>query len=183
MDTKPKLREHYREVLRSKSTATEESSKAVTKLHAKVQEFLGTMKPPFGGYRELPGEPPLKLFQDMTPSKWCYPRRTTSRSLTYHWPESWSKNSGGLWEPTATSATVDVSQISALLLPGLAFDRQGGRLGYGQGFFDRTLQSYQGLIIGIAWDEQIHSQALPLEPHDRRVNILITPSCLWDLRS
>lgn len=60
------------------------------------------------------------------------------------------------------------------VLPGMAFDRQGGRLGYGGGYYDRFLES--GMVcprVGLCFDFQIVG-ALPLAPWDQRVHYLCT---------
>lgn len=64
-----------------------------------------------------------------------------------------------------------------LIVPLVAFDRAGGRLGYGGGFYDRTLQGLrqQGpvLAIGFAWAAQEDS-GLPLEPTDQPLDLIVT---------
>ncbi len=54
-----------------------------------------------------------------------------------------------------------------ILVPGLAFDRQGVRLGRGQGYYDKLLAKYKNAhTIGICFIEQISSKELPQESHD-----------------
>jgi 5-formyltetrahydrofolate cyclo-ligase len=64
-----------------------------------------------------------------------------------------------------------------LLMPLLAFDRQGGRLGYGGGYYDRTLASLRAekpvLAVGIAYSAQ-EMPELPFEPHDQRLDWIVT---------
>lgn len=67
-----------------------------------------------------------------------------------------------------------VVQPAALVVPGRAFTRQGGRLGRGAGFYDRALSALpQGLKIGYCFEFQ-RLQELPLEPHDEPVDWLVT---------
>ena len=66
-----------------------------------------------------------------------------------------------------------------LLLPGVAFDREGGRIGYGKGFYDRFLAEYGSwvFVCGIALSCQIvESGRIPLEETDYRVTGLVFPS-------
>ncbi len=74
---------------------------------------------------------------------------------------------------------VDPAGLELILVPGLAFDTHGNRLGQGGGFYDRFLpHTGSGTItIGIAFDEQI-IDAVPTGPHDRRVNYILTPTRL-----
>jgi len=64
-----------------------------------------------------------------------------------------------------------------LIVPLVAFDRTGGRLGYGGGFYDRTLEGLRAkgpaLAIGFAWSAQ-EAAALPLEATDQPLDFLIT---------
>jgi 5-formyltetrahydrofolate cyclo-ligase len=60
-----------------------------------------------------------------------------------------------------------------LLLPLLAFDPRGYRLGYGGGFYDRTLELLRVPAIGIAYAGQ-EIASLPQEPHDRRLDMVLT---------
>ncbi|MEI8396970.1 MAG: 5-formyltetrahydrofolate cyclo-ligase [Rhodospirillaceae bacterium] len=80
----------------------------------------------------------------------------------------------GTREPGAEAPTV---APSILLVPVLAFDRAGHRLGYGAGCYDRTLEILRArgpvLAIGIAFAAQ-EVPTLPAEPHDQRLDRLIT---------
>jgi 5-formyltetrahydrofolate cyclo-ligase len=68
-----------------------------------------------------------------------------------------------------------------LLVPGAAFDSAGFRIGYGGGYYDRTLALYRSArtvtAIGIAYDEQ-EVPIFPHEPHDQRLDSLLTPTGL-----
>jgi 5-formyltetrahydrofolate cyclo-ligase len=67
------------------------------------------------------------------------------------------------------------TSVGAVVVPGLAFDRSGGRLGYGAGFYDRWLADHPVRSIGIGFDVQL-VERVPMEPHDRRLDVVITPS-------
>jgi 5-formyltetrahydrofolate cyclo-ligase len=66
-----------------------------------------------------------------------------------------------------------------LIVPLLAFDAQGYRLGYGGGFYDRTLQGLRGngpvLAVGFGFDAQEVAQ-VPREPTDERLDLIVTPT-------
>jgi len=62
-----------------------------------------------------------------------------------------------------------------LLVPGLAFDSQGTRLGHGGGFIDRLLASEpEALSIGCGWECQWCDHPLPQEDHDRPIAHVVT---------
>lgn len=63
---------------------------------------------------------------------------------------------------------LEPSQIDLFLVPGLAFDSHGGRLGYGGGWYDRLLSQARpdAIIVGFCHHKQLSSTALPVEEHD-----------------
>ncbi len=73
----------------------------------------------------------------------------------------------------------DFFEPELVIVPLVAFDALGGRLGYGGGFFDRTLELLRSrrptLAIGFAYDEQ-EADAIPLEPTDQPLDMLVTQS-------
>ena len=77
--------------------------------------------------------------------------------------------------PTIPSLpTLDVSQINAFVMPGLAFDRTGGRVGWGFGHYDATLVAApNALRIGLAFECQV-VERVTHDPHDIPVHIIIT---------
>lgn len=74
---------------------------------------------------------------------------------------------------------VATEELDLLLVPGIAFDEQGRRLGQGGGFYDRILPHLKpdAVTIGIAFDEQVIAE-IPTDTHDRRVDYILTPSRL-----
>lgn len=84
----------------------------------------------------------------------------------------------GLREPARQRRTAAAPQaLDVLLVPGLGFDPHGNRLGHGGGHFDRLLAQVRAdaLVAGVALDAQV-VDALPVEPHDRRVDLVVTPT-------
>lgn len=67
----------------------------------------------------------------------------------------------GMAEPAADLPTVPPEAIQLALVPGLAFDRHGWRLGYGGGYFDRFLQDFSGVSVGVVF----HTLFLENLPH------------------
>lgn len=67
-----------------------------------------------------------------------------------------------------------------ILVPGVGFDLGGARLGRGKGFYDRFLDTHEGLRIGLAWSEQL-TDKIPVESHDCHMDYIITESFCWDV--
>jgi 5-formyltetrahydrofolate cyclo-ligase len=81
----------------------------------------------------------------------------------------------GILEPPPGAPPLDLILLDFLLVPGLAYDRDGRRLGRGKGYFDRLLAQAGGHKCGVAFDWQVVGE-VPTAPHDIRVNSLLTPS-------
>ncbi|WP_053367142.1 5-formyltetrahydrofolate cyclo-ligase [Bacillus sp. FJAT-27245] len=80
----------------------------------------------------------------------------------------------GLLEPIVEQTEhADLNDISLLVVPGLAFTRDGYRLGFGGGYYDRFLARYKGETASLAFNCQIVEQ-LPIEEHDRPVGLILT---------
>lgn len=84
----------------------------------------------------------------------------------------------GVREPAASCAEMPLTQFDLVLVPGVAFDLQGNRLGRGRGFYDRLLAEASGVKCGVGYDFQL-LEKIPAEPHDAKVNFILTPnSCV-----
>ena len=83
------------------------------------------------------------------------------------------KNRQGIDEPHSDSTPAALADIPLILLPGLAFDQSGNRLGYGRGYFDKLLINSAAKHVAIAFTSQLVEQ-VPTMPHDAKLNILIT---------
>jgi 5-formyltetrahydrofolate cyclo-ligase len=81
----------------------------------------------------------------------------------------------GIREAGAHCIAVPPNRLDLVLVPGVAFDLQGRRLGRGKGFYDQMLASLCGTTCGVAFDEQI-VETIPVEPHDVHLNCILTPT-------
>ena len=81
----------------------------------------------------------------------------------------------GIREPVPGSPEIPLNRLDFVLVPGIAFDLQGRRLGRGKGYYDRLLAEVRGTTCGVAFDEQIVEE-LPVEPHDIHLNCILTPT-------
>jgi len=81
----------------------------------------------------------------------------------------------GVSEPLPGCEEIPLNRFDLVLVPGLAFDLSGNRLGRGRGFYDRILAAASGVKCGVAYDFQL-LEKIPTEPHDARVNFIFTPT-------
>jgi len=80
----------------------------------------------------------------------------------------------GVREPAAGCPEIPLDKFDLVLVPGMAFDLQGNRLGRGRGFYDRLLTEASGVKCGIGYDLQL-LEDIPTEPHDAKVHFVLTP--------
>jgi 5-formyltetrahydrofolate cyclo-ligase len=64
--------------------------------------------------------------------------------------------------------------IDLVVVPAVAYDKEGYRIGYGKGYYDRFLADFKGLKVGLAYQFQILDK-VPREKHDIPVDIIVTP--------
>ena len=81
----------------------------------------------------------------------------------------------GVREPVSGCAEIPFAGFDLVLVPGMAFDLAGNRLGRGQGFYDRMLAETSGIKCGVGYDFQL-LEKIPTEPHDAKVNFILTPT-------
>lgn len=86
-----------------------------------------------------------------------------------------SKSEYGILEPSCDLEPINKDEIDLIIMPGLAFDKQGGRLGYGGGYYDKYLSTISKDVpkIALAYDFQI-LEKIPMEEHDIKVDIIIS---------
>lgn len=84
----------------------------------------------------------------------------------------------GIREPGPGCVWFDPAALDFLIVPGLAYDPKGGRLGRGRGHYDRLLPHSRGVTCGVGFDEQIVPQ-VPVESHDVKLNAVLTPTRAW----
>lgn len=124
-----------------------------------------------------------------------FPRVAGEGLLTLHFSsiEGLQPGSFGIREPHFEAFQPNLEDIDVILVPGVSFDLEGGRLGYGKGFYDRLLGSYKTrgdgdskgapdasissrrpVLIGIGYEQTLF-ELLPTEDHDVMMDYLVTP--------
>ncbi|WP_368504754.1 5-formyltetrahydrofolate cyclo-ligase [Alkalihalophilus sp. As8PL] len=81
----------------------------------------------------------------------------------------------GLKEPIQDRCKkIEKNVIDLVIVPGLGFDLQGFRMGYGGGFYDTYLEGFNGVTCALAFDCQV-IRSIPIEDHDQQIDHLIVP--------
>lgn len=110
----------------------------------------------------------------------AYPRVAGRREMTLHWVGDRAaliEGPFGLLQPAEEAPEAAIGAIGAIVVPGVAFDLQGDRLGFGGGYYDTLLGGLAAPppAIGMAYDEQVFDQ-VPHEDRDEPMDILVTPT-------
>lgn len=117
----------------------------------------------------MPGEADISaLFEDQPLRRLAITRTPeTGRILSIHDGRAARETHRyGYTQPTADAPVVPDEEISAVLVPGLAFDRAGGRLGFGAGFYDRLLARLGPGVLRIGVSDGFIVDRVPTEDHD-----------------
>ena len=116
--------------------------------------------------------------------KIAYPKISKSEnSMQFFWVNSlseFSPSSLGPWEPKEEIglSMAELSLIDLMIIPGIAFDRKGWRIGRGKGFYDQTLKKFSGVRVGLAYSFQLMESVPHEEEMDEPVHWLATENGL-----
>ncbi len=108
------------------------------------------------------------------------PRVDGERLRLYRLPDAdapMQKSAFGVEEPPEKPALeIDVTQVDLVIVPGVCFDLQRNRLGFGKGYYDRLLQNADAMTIGICFDRQVlpEGSILPVSPTDVPMRRIVT---------
>ena len=181
--TRKKLTQDADFILRSASLIAA-NLLSIPKVHSVLSATNSTL-PTFASYAHSLGEPNPNAFLDIIEQaggvrpNMAFPRVSGKGSLSLHFAllEELLPGSFGIPEPDADLPIVTVADIDVMLVPGVAFDVCGNRLGYGKGFYDRLLSSNVKLplLVGISFDETLYDE-LPAETHDIKMDYIVTPT-------
>jgi 5-formyltetrahydrofolate cyclo-ligase len=110
--------------------------------------------------------------------QWAVPR-VSGRQLVVHVydPTRLHRHHFGMLEPDPGLPEVRPCELDVVLVPGVAYDRDGTRLGFGGGYYDRFLPTTPALRVGITYGTCL-AERLPCQEHDQRMDWIATPDGL-----
>jgi len=134
-------------------------------------------------YMPIKGEVDLTSLLDRHPEKyWVLPRIIPEENhrMVFHAYDAGRlvRHPFGMAEPAADLPAVPPGAIQLALVPGLAFDRHGWRLGYGGGYFDRFLQKFAGVSVGVVFGALL-LDAIPHSQLDVAMQWIVTEGDLF----
>jgi 5-formyltetrahydrofolate cyclo-ligase len=149
-----------------------ESSAVVDALRAFLTErlitgYVLTFRPMAG---EIDLDPLLVEYRSAITRTWPHGRLTVHRADVDMERHRW-----GYLQPIADAPELPLDEIDAALVPGVLFDRRGGRLGHGAGYYDRLLPRLRAdaMLIGVTTEDRLVDE-LPTDAHDVRMTHLAT---------
>lgn len=163
--------------------ARADSASAARRASEQIQRLERGGPGVIAGYRALPGEiDPALALDDLANAGWTVVLPVCGAGGRMDFAP-WSPGDPltpsrfGVDEPDAPP--VEIATITALIVPGVAFDRRGNRLGHGVGFYDRFFarcaqQSHDPYRLGIAYDFQVVDLPTP-EPWDIPMHSVVSP--------
>ncbi|HEV2435430.1 MAG TPA: 5-formyltetrahydrofolate cyclo-ligase [Verrucomicrobiae bacterium] len=179
---KAALREQIRDALQNISPALRavESIELCSRLEPQLQSAHTILF-----FASLPDEPDVwPLLEKLLPTKkiCALPAFDSARQLysarrVQNLTTDLSAGKFGVREPSAACAEIPLEKFDLVLVPAVAFDWHGHRLGRGRGFYDRLLAKVRGIKCGVAMDAQMVKE-IPAESHDVRMDFIVTPTRL-----
>ena len=120
------------------------------------------------------------LFEMLPQAHWAVPRVIDDNGMLLHVydPARLVPHRFGMMEPAHDLPLVEPTTLDVVLVPGVAFDRDGWRLGFGGGYYDRFLPATPALRVGVTYDEFV-VDALPHNGYDQRMDWIATPGGLF----
>ncbi|MFQ5465661.1 MAG: 5-formyltetrahydrofolate cyclo-ligase [Thermodesulfobacteriota bacterium] len=118
-------------------------------------------------------------------------------------PEDLGPGSYNIAEPAGIHDAAAPGELDLIVVPGVAFDLTGARLGYGKGYYDASLRAAPapgpgraggtaggekaagtppGPVVALAYEFQVYGGTIPVEDHDVRVDTLVTEKRVYDFR-
>ncbi len=104
---------------------------------------------------------------------WAFPKIDGLKLVFFRNVQNFVRGPFQILEP-ADGEIVPVQDLAGCLIPGLAFSHSGVRLGRGRGFYDRALELFAGVRMGLCFSIQFVEAEVPSEPHDLRMNYVVT---------
>ncbi len=128
-------------------------------------------------YLAFRNELDLSALYDLLPGiDWVVPRVVGQRLVLHGYdPDRLVRHRFGMLEPAADLPAIEPATLDLALVPGVAYDRRGGRLGFGGGYYDAFLPTTEALRVGIAYDFCLIDE-LPCDERDQRVDWVVTPT-------
>lgn len=148
-------------------------------IQSKLKNIMSSRSGLWGAYNNLSDEPQILWSQVSESVQWVFPKVTSQQLQFRKAATEFEKSELGVEEPI-DGEIVHLSDIQGFVIPGVAYDKNGFRLGRGKGFYDRSLQNFKGLKIGVCFEDSL-CEEIPSESHDIKCDQIVTPHCVYQV--
>ena len=186
-ESKRRLRRQM-SLLRNADSAADSERAGARAASALIELDLAKRAARIALYAALPYEIPTRTLFDAVIAKTgaaLLPRTTDPIGLEFFAVERWEElrpGAFGVLEPRADGTRVRLRPDDLVVVPGVAFDRAGYRLGHGKGYYDRAFATELGdspTLVGFAYEFQI-VDAVPHDERDRQMDAIVTDQEIRD---
>ena len=124
----------------------------------------------------------IALYAEEKGKKTAFPFCTDDKGSMEFYFSKYSELKDGMYgikEPdSALCEKAYSTEKSVCIVPGIAFGKNGERLGYGKGYYDRFLETFKGKTVALSFEECL-SNDIPMESHDKKINYLFTDKKIY----
>lgn len=172
-------KKHQRQLFKKQRLEYEESYGRKALQQQVLKQLKSVLRPEWtvAGFMPMTGEAGVDwLFESMPEINWVFPVCKGSKLEFYKAQkrEDFQLNSLQVLEPSQSFELVPLENIDAVLVPGVVFNHFGQRVGMGKGFYDKSLEKFYGVKIGVGYHCQLQLDELPTEPHDLIMDFIVT---------
>lgn len=142
-------------------------------IQKQLAEALSRESGVWGAFHHLGDEPHIQWNEVSDKIEWAFPCIVSDGALEFRrGVQQYRQSELGFSEPL-DGERMELKDIRGFIIPGVAYDENGHRMGRGQGYYDRTLAGYSGRKIGICFNVSLCDQ-LPREEHDIQCDLVVT---------
>ncbi len=169
------MKAQLRDELKARFAQAQDKESWTRDLVEHLYQFLKSQSGDWCVYQALDSEISLaNLLPRLPKIVWVYPKVIGGGLHFFEPKRGFEKAYAGIMEPVLTEAReISIQEVTGILVPGLGFDSKGVRLGKGKGYYDKALQNYQGITVGVSFSSLIVDE-LPADPWDVRVQWIAT---------
>jgi len=165
---------------RIKHLSAHDKAQASVSIETHLKQNLVNKSGVWAGFQSLAGsEPQIDWSQVSNKIEWAFPVASDNKLQFKKNVQNYSRQSLGFMEPQ-DGETVTTEQIKGFVIPGVAFDRFGHRLGRGKGYYDQTLNKVNKKKIGVCF-ETAFCESVPYESHDLVCDQIITEKQIYHI--
>jgi 5-formyltetrahydrofolate cyclo-ligase len=134
----------------------------------------------WAAFKNLKDEPEINWSDVSNNISWAFPRLFGEAMEFVKSSSAFAPSALGFSEPQ-NGDTIAVHQLNGFVIPAVAYDQYGNRLGRGKGFYDRALQGAKGLKIGLCFNVSL-CEELPREAHDIKCDKIVTEKKIYNIK-